>query len=130
MIALDTNVVIRYLTQDDKKQSLIANKVFEKTLTPNKQGFISLVVLTEIAWVLEACYDVNKPNIISIINSLTSSKNLIVEQSHVVRIATTLFTDKNADFSDALIFSIANHTGCEKTLTFDKKAASIGMTKL
>jgi len=130
MIALDTNVVIRYLTQDDKKQSLIANKVFEKTLTPNKQGFISLIVLTEIVWVLEACYDVNKPNIISIINSLTSSKNLIVEQSHVVRIATTLFTDKNADFSDALIFSIANHAGCEKTLTFDKKAASIGMTKL
>jgi predicted nucleic-acid-binding protein len=130
MIALDTNVVIRYLTQDDKKQSLIANKVFEKTLTPNKQGFISLVVLTEIVWVLEACYDVNKPNIINIINSLTSSKNLIVEQSHIVRIATTLFTDKNADFSDALIFSIDNHAGCEKTLTFDKKAASIGMTKL
>lgn len=104
--------------------------MFEKTLSQNKQGFISLAVLTEIVWVLEACYDVNKPNIINIIESLISSKNLIVEQSNVVRIAVALFAESNADFSDALIFTIADNAGCEKTVTFDKKAVSVGMTKL
>lgn len=130
MIALDTNVVIRYLTQDDKKQSSIANKVFEKTLSKENQGFLSLVVLTEISWVLEACYNVDKTQLIDIIESLNSSQSLIIEQASVVRIATSLFAKGNADFSDALIVAIATDAGCEKTITFDKKATTVGMERL
>ena len=58
MIGLDTNVVVRYLTQHDPKQASIATRLMEKTLSSDDPGFISLVVLAEVVWVLVSLYAV------------------------------------------------------------------------
>ena len=63
MIGLDTNVVIRYLTQDDPKQATIATRLMEKTLSSGEPGFISLVVLAEVVWVLVSLYSVDRAGV-------------------------------------------------------------------
>ena len=70
MIGLDTNVLVRYLTQDDKAQAAAATRFIEKTLTPETPGFISLVALVEVVWVLETCYHCTRQDIAAIIERL------------------------------------------------------------
>lgn len=83
MIALDTNVVIRYLAQDDARQSAAATRLIEKSLSTAKPGFISLIVLCEIAWVLADCYGADKARILAVIEGLLGSKQLVVESAEV-----------------------------------------------
>jgi len=56
MIGLDTNVLVRYLTQDDPKQAARATRVVEEELSENVPGFIGLMVLVETVWVLQRLY--------------------------------------------------------------------------
>jgi len=130
MIGLDTNIVIRYLTQDDIKQSKIATRLIESILTTKDPGFITLLTLVEISWVLESCYDQNKVNIINILGELLITKQLLVERKDMAHIALKRCKDFNADFSDALIAVISENEGCDKTYTFDKKAQAVGMELL
>jgi len=127
MIGLDTNVLIRYLTQDDAKQSKKANKLIEEKLTDSKPGFVTLITLVEIAWVLESCYDQQKDQIIFIIHSLLTTKQLVIESADKVYLATKRYSTGGADFSDALIAVISENSGCDIVMTFDKKAKSVGM---
>jgi predicted nucleic-acid-binding protein len=63
LIGLDTNVVIRYLVQDDKKQSAVASRFIEKSLTTDAPGYINHIILCEIVWVLQHCYSVKKQQV-------------------------------------------------------------------
>ena len=60
MIGIDTNVLVRYLVQDDKRQSQLATKLIEESLSTNQPGYITLITLVEVVWVLKSCYSVNK----------------------------------------------------------------------
>ena len=84
MIGLDTNVVIRYLTQDDPRQAQLANRLFERTLSPGKPGFISLAVLCEIVWVLADSYSMDQAGIRAVIEGLLGSRQLQVESKDLV----------------------------------------------
>lgn len=130
MIGLDTNVVVRYLTQDDKSQAEKANALFEKKLTAVSPGFLSLITLVEVVWVLEACYEQSKVDIETIVHDLLTTKQLIVESSDLVYLALKRFSAGRADFSDALISIVSEKHGCEVIVTFDKKAVSVGMQLL
>jgi predicted nucleic-acid-binding protein len=130
MIGLDTNVVIRYLTQDDSKQSAIANRLIESELSDKCLGFITHIVLVEVIWVLESCYDQKKEALVSVIESLLTTKQIIIDRAEVVHLALKRYRAGNADFSDALILAVCDASGCERTATFDKKAATIGMEKI
>lgn len=125
MIGLDTNVVIRYLVQDDKKQSAAATRFIEKSLTTDVPGYINHICLCEIVWVLQRCYGITKQQMREIIEGLLTTKQLIVQNVEVTWKALRAFDAKNADFCDALIGQINIHSGCEHTVTFDKKAASL-----
>ena len=127
MIGLDTNVLVRYLTQDDPGQSAQANQIIEQQLTPRNPGFISSIVLIEVVWVLEACYDQTQSAIEAIINGLLTTRQLQTDEADLVYRALKRFSVGNADFSDALIAVISENRGCSSTLTFDKKAPSVGM---
>ncbi len=127
MIGLDTNIIIRYLTQDDLQQSKLATQIIENELNTDKQGFISLVVLVELIWVLSSCYKLSKSELISIINQLLMTKQFKIEQVEHAFKALRKWQQGKGDFSDALIAVLAHNTGCEYTLTFDKKAVSLGM---
>jgi len=127
MIGLDTNVLVRYLTQDDAAQSALANQVIEEQLTPRNPGFISSIVLVEVVWVLETCYNQTQSAIEAIVNGLLTTRQLVVDEADLVYLALKRFSGGNADFSDALIAVISENRGCSSTLTFDKKAQSVGM---
>ncbi|PFG53574.1 putative nucleic-acid-binding protein [Marinobacter sp. LV10R520-4] len=127
MIGLDTNVLVRYLTQDDAAQSALANQVIEEQLTPRNPGFISSIVLVEVVWVLETCYNQTQSAIEAIVNGLLMTRQLVVDEADLVYLALKRFSGGNADFSDALIAVISENRGCSSTLTFDKKAQSVGM---
>ena len=125
MIGLDTNVVIRYLVQDDKKQSAASTRFIEKSLTTDAPGYINHISLCEIVWVLQRCYGVTKPQVQEIIEGLLTTKQLNVENVEATWKALRAFDEKSADFCDALIGQVNIHSGCEYTVTFDKKAASL-----
>jgi predicted nucleic-acid-binding protein len=103
MIGLDTNVLVRYLTQDDAAQSALANQVIEEQLTQRNPGFISSIVLVEVVWVLETCYDQTQSAIEAIVNGLLTTRQLVVDEADLVYLALKRFSGGNADFSDALI---------------------------
>jgi predicted nucleic-acid-binding protein len=127
MIGLDTNVLVRYLTQDDAAQSALANQVIEEQLTPRNPGFISSIVLVEVVWVLEACYDQTQSAIEAIVNGFLTTRQLMVDEADLVYLALKRFSGGNVDFSDALIAVISENRGCSSILTFDKRARSVGM---
>jgi predicted nucleic-acid-binding protein len=88
-------------------------------------GYINHIILCEIVWVLQRCYDVKKQQVREIIEGLLTTKQFIVENVEVAWKAVRAFDANNADFCDALIGQANTHSGCEHTVTFDKKAASL-----
>jgi len=131
MVGLDTNVIVRYITQDDDMQDLKATKVIENRLSARDPGFITLITLVEITWVLESCYDQNKQDILNVLHGLLTTKQLIVERADIAYLAIKrCLASPKADFSDAVITVLSEHEGCSQVLTFDKKAKSVGMELL
>ena len=130
MIGLDTNILVRFITQDDAKQSAIVNRVIETELNEKNQGFISHVVIIELLWVLKYTYQQPKESLILVLESLLATKQLLVDRADLVYLALKKYRTGNADFSDALILTVNEAAGCERTVTFDKKAATIGMEKI
>lgn len=125
MIGLDTNVVVRYLAQDDARQSPLATRFVESTLSPENPGFIACVTLCEIAWVLAESYGAGRTRIREVIEKLLTTKQLVVESADLVWKALKAWDGTGADFSDALIGEIARAHGSTKVVTFDKSAAKL-----
>ncbi|MBX9877494.1 MAG: type II toxin-antitoxin system VapC family toxin [Candidatus Obscuribacterales bacterium] len=130
MIALDTNVLVRYVAQDDSTQSARAEQFIESECSPDNPGFIGLVTLVELVWVCESCYDASREDVIRLLRQILSTKQLAVQDADIVWQALKLFDGGPADFSDYLIERIAHAHGCESVVTFDKTAAKAGMTLL
>jgi predicted nucleic-acid-binding protein len=125
VIGLDTDVVVRYLAQDDPKQSALATRFIEGTLTQENPGFVACVTLCEIAWVLAECYGAGRQRVREVIEKLLTTKQLVVESADLVSKALRAWDDTAADFSDALIGEIARSHGGERVVTFDKAAAKL-----
>lgn len=130
MIGLDTNVLVRYVTQDDSRQSPIATRVFERELSPDNPGFVGLITLCELVWVLEDCYAASRDHLRQVIEGLLTSRQISVEASDLVWRVLRTFAASKADFSDALIGEIASANGAATTLTFDKAASGLPGFKL
>ena len=125
MIGLDTNVIVRYVTQDDARQSAAASRLFERALTTERPGFVGLITLCEVAWVLADCYGADKARIAAVIVGLLGSRQLVVEEAEVVWKALRAWEKSSADFSDALVGQVLLARGCEKVVTFDKAASRL-----
>ena len=130
MIGLDTNVLVRYIAQDDQVQSSQATDLIE-SLSSDSPGFIAMVSIVEMVWVLQSCYQSTKSEIVSVIETILSTKELVVERADVIWQALRRFSDSKADFADCLIERCANAAECEYTVSFDQKAAkTAGMRHL
>jgi predicted nucleic-acid-binding protein len=129
MIGLDTNVLVRYIMQDDAKQAALASRLVESLA--DSTGFIPLIVIAELSWVLTSAYSLSRQQLAEALEGVLRSKEWVVEKADIVWQAVRLFQSGSADFVDCLIFRSAAAAGCEKTMTFDKDAAkSGGMTLL
>ncbi|MDX2219368.1 MAG: type II toxin-antitoxin system VapC family toxin [Burkholderiales bacterium] len=122
MIGLDTNVLVRYFAQDDATQSAAANKVMAN-LSKDAPGFVSLVVLCELVWVLEDAYNVAKPQLIELLVSVLESDEFVIERKPVAWAALEQYRASGLDFSDAVISLCGLDAGCQHTLTFDRAAS-------
>jgi len=129
VIGIDTNVLVRYLTQDDAVQSPLATELVEG-FSREAPGFVSQVVLVEMVWVLSRRYKMNRTEIADILETLLRSRELVVEQTEAGLLALTTYRTTKADFSDALLAQAGLLAGCRETLTFDKAAASTAGMRL
>ena len=128
MIGIDTNVLVRYIMQDDAKQSPKATK-FMEALTVDAPGFVSQVSIIELVWVLGGSYELTRQQVAHALDALLRTKEVVVDRADQVMKAVRVFNRGSADFADCLIESAASSAGCEKTVTFDVRAAkSAGMT--
>lgn len=130
MIGIDTNILVRYIAQDDPAQSKLATRLIETECSAASPGYISLVVLVELVWVSESCYDAVRSDITQILQRLLSIRQLVVQQAEVVWQALRQFAGSKADFADCLVEQLALAAGCSTVMTFDKAAAKAGMTLL
>lgn len=128
MIGLDTNILVRYIMQDDAKQSPKACELIE-SLNADEPGFISLVSIIELYWVLTSCYELTGQQVTQVLEVLLRTKQIIVDRADQVLRALRVFDDGKADFADCLIERMAAAAGCGQTMTFDVGAAKhAGMT--
>jgi predicted nucleic-acid-binding protein len=125
VIGLDTNVIVRYVTQDDARQAAAASRLFERVLTVERPGFVGLITLCEVAWVLAGCYDADKTRIAAVIEALLGTRQLVVEEAEIVWKAMRAWEKSSADFSDALVGQVLAARGCDKVVTFDRAAAKL-----
>ncbi len=121
MIALDTNILVRYIVQDDKEQAAHAAQVIEQC-TPQHPAFISCITLCEFHWVLAATYGVSKSDRMKTLDTILSIASFEIEQITCCIKALNAYRDGRADFSDYLIREIAQAHGFDKVITFDRNA--------
>lgn len=124
MIGLDTNVLVCYIVEDDEKQARIATRVVDAR-TADDPGYVSHLVLVELTWVLASCYDADKAALISVIEQLLQTKQLVVEEAETVWHALEDYKKASADFSDCLISRKNQNAGYSITVTFDKAASKL-----
>jgi len=138
LIAIDTNVLLRYLLDDDKDQ---ANKA-DKLINGNDVVLITDIVLVETIWTLKGKkYQLSKADLIMVIQALFKEPNIRFEDGKVVWIALNDYRKaqavrgKMADFSDALIVNKAKFIAGDKSAelcgvyTFDIAAQQLAGTK-
>ena len=129
MIGLDTNVLVRYLAQDDAKQAALATRLIEDKLSATEQGFISLVVVAELCWVLGSLFDASTEELVATMEDLLITPRFYIEKRDVLQAALGRFktaSSRKEGLADALIAEIAASAGCKVTMTFDKAAVRAG----
>ena len=129
MIALDTNVLVRFLVQDDPEQARIANTVFDQ-LTDVTPGFVSREVLVELVWVLERAYGYLRTDIATALDGLWSALELVIEAADEVGQAVERYRNEGFGFADLMIASAAKRVGASELVTFDRKAARLPDVRL
>jgi predicted nucleic-acid-binding protein len=125
VIGLDTNILVRYFAQDDQVQSRQATEIIEHRLTEDQPGFISLVTMAEMVWVLERAYDMSKLEIANVVERILQADTLSVQNEQEVFTAMIALKTGAGSFSDALIAALGTWAGCASTLTFDRKATRL-----
>jgi predicted nucleic-acid-binding protein len=125
VIGLDANVLVRYIMQDDSKQSPLATRLLE-SLTAESCGFVPLVVIVELGWVLSSAYELSRSQLIETFEALLRTKELVVERGETVWKGLRLLQRSGGDFADCLIACSAEAAGCAKTMTLDRGAAKNG----
>ena len=122
MIAVDTNVIVRYLVGDNAEQSEAARRLFDG-LTPDSPGFICREVIIEVAGVLERSYRFSRARVAEALMGLTSSDTLVVENSDDVGAAAHRYRRGGPGFSDLMVLSAAEREGAMPLHTFDRTLA-------
>ncbi|HEX9688015.1 MAG TPA: type II toxin-antitoxin system VapC family toxin [Thermoanaerobaculia bacterium] len=124
---LDTNVLVRYLTQDEPGEARKANAVIEGTLAKGGSCYLSIVVLCEIVWVLRGAYRLGKKSILLALDRILETEGFRVEDQDLVREALEEFRLGRGDFADYAIGARNRAAGCEDTVTFDRSLKGSGL---
>lgn len=127
---IDTNVLIRYLVQDDPEQSAKAVRFLEKNCTIDNPGHITLIILCEVVWVLKRAYQYPKKDILTALGAILSTAEFVIESPPAAWDAYQLYKTGSADFADYLIGCINRSNRCATTATLDRVAAKSDLFEL
>ena len=130
MAAIDTNILVRFLIQDDEQQGQLARRLIQHVLAQGETLFIPVTVLLELEWVLRSNFLFNKSQVVELISNLLSTKETEFESEPSVEIALDLFRNHAADFADCLHIALAHRAGHAPLRTFDKTAAKVVGAKI
>lgn len=119
MIGLDTNILVRYLTQDDPDQSKKAVREIEKGLSSGHMFYIADIVICELVWVLETAYGYDRRDIAPVLESILRTKQFVFANKDLLWHSLADYKTKKGDFADNLIGRTGHKAGCSETLTFD-----------
>jgi predicted nucleic-acid-binding protein len=129
MIALDTNVIVRFLVQDDPEQSALAREIMA-TLTADAPGYLCREVMVELVWVLERAYGYSRAEVATAIEALLSASELEIEAADDVGQTLFRYRDQGFGFADLMIAAAARRAGAVELVTFDRKAGGISDVRL
>ena len=124
MPALDTNVLVRYLVADDRKQFQLAKSFVEESIE-QEILFVPLSVSVELAWVLRSLYELDKEMIMTTFNRLLETREIEFQEESSIEVALSLYADNNADFADCLHIASAYSKDQSPLMTFDRKASRV-----
>ena len=124
MIALDTNVLVRYLARDDVDQFNIANDLIN-SCTADHPGYVCREVMIELVWVLERSYKYLREEIADVLESMVSASQLEVESAQYIAAVLNLYRKERYDFADLLIRQAGLRGGNYNVKTFDQKFAKL-----
>jgi predicted nucleic-acid-binding protein len=120
MKGLDTNVLVRYLVRDDKRQAEKASAYIRDAIAEGESCFINHIVLCELVWVLETAYGFSRKEIADVLEKILITKQFEIEQKDIVRQAVRDYNQGKGDLADYLIGRINHECGCDRTATFDR----------
>jgi predicted nucleic-acid-binding protein len=127
---LDTNVLVRYLTQDDAEQARRANRAISDVTSAGSRCFVGPIVLCELTWVLREAYGLGKADLVRTLELILATRQFEIGDKDLVREALEAYRDGRADFADYLIGVTHRQAGCHRTVTFDRRlrgAAGFGL---
>ena len=130
MKAIDTNILVRFLTGDDEKQAKKVYSIFKQAESNKAKLFVPLIVVIELIWVLESAYRISRLEILDSIYELSLMPILKFENLKAIQEFIPIAKENNYDLSDLLIAYSAKSKGCEKVITFDKKASKFDLFEL
>ena len=130
MIGLDTNILVRLITDDDPERAAAAQRLIETECGPERPGFINMVVLCELAWTLDRRYSFGRGAIADTIEALIRVPSLRVQRDDLIWKAAKTYRDARCDFADVVISLVNEESGCAVTATFDRKAAGLDTFRL
>ncbi len=130
MAALDTNVLVRYIVQDDAAQLAAAKRLISRFVSDGLTLFVPVTVVLELEWVLRSSFEFAKDDVLRAMSSLLSAAELTFESERALEVALQLFREGSADFADCLHVALANQAGEQPLWTFDKGAAKVSGARL
>lgn len=120
MIGLDTNVLVRYLTQDDPTQTRRANALINDALDRDERCAVGIVVLCEVVWVLRDAYRLDRATIASTLERVLDTAEFVIEERDIARRALGDYRRGPGDYADYVIGWRNRQSGCGATATFDR----------
>lgn len=122
MIALDTNVLARYVVEDDVPQAEAARKLLQ-SLSRARPGFICREVAVELVWVLSRSYAASREQIASVLLGLLATDSIVIESADDVADSAIRYADGVSDFADLMILAAAQRQAATPLYTFDRRAS-------
>jgi predicted nucleic-acid-binding protein len=130
MPALDTNVLVRYVVEDDATQLAAAKRLISRCVGEGLALFVPVTVVLELEWVLRSKFAFPKDDVLLTLSSLFSAAELSFESERALEVALQLFRKGSADFADCLHIALATQAGEQPLWTFDKGAAKVSGAQL
>ncbi len=122
---VDTNIFIRFLTNDIPQKADACEKIFKKAIEKKESLFTTDLVIAEIVWVLESFYKLGKKDIRGKLEKILNTPNLTCPNKDLILLALTLYAKENIDFIDAYNALILKEAGISEVYSYDKDYNSV-----